>query len=39
MKIQLTKEQTEKFLSCFVEDARRIISERKNKLKEGKKPH
>jgi hypothetical protein len=38
--MQLTKEQTEKFLSCFVVDARRIINERKKKLKEGKKkPH
>jgi hypothetical protein len=31
MKIKLTKEQTEKFLMCFVEDAKRIIAERKRK--------
>lgn len=29
LKIKLNKEQTEKFLSFFVSDAKRIISERK----------
>lgn len=38
MKIQLNKEQTAKFLSCFIEDARRIVIARKQKAKEeGKK--
>lgn len=29
LRIQLDKDQTVKFLSCFVEDARRIVIERK----------
>ncbi|HHY72251.1 MAG TPA: hypothetical protein GX497_03320 [Bacillus bacterium] len=29
LRIQLDKEQTLKFLSCFIEDARRIVIERK----------
>ncbi|MFD2442899.1 hypothetical protein ACFSO7_02765 [Bacillus sp. CGMCC 1.16607] len=34
MKVQLTKEQTAKFLSCFIEDARRLVIARKQKAKE-----
>lgn len=29
LRIQLNKEQTIKFLSCFIEDAKRIANERK----------
>lgn len=35
-KIQLNKEQTIKFLSCFIDDARRLANERKRKEKENK---
>jgi hypothetical protein len=35
MKLNLTKEQTEKFLMCFVDDARRIIAERKKLEKQS----
>lgn len=36
MKITLTKEQTIKFLMCFVEDARRIAQERKKQSENQK---
>lgn len=34
VKITLNKEQTEKFLRCFIDDARRIVIERKRKARE-----
>lgn len=34
MKIRLSSEQTKKFKECFVDDAKRLASERKNILKE-----
>jgi hypothetical protein len=37
MKITLSKEQTVKFLMCFVEDARRIANDRKREAVEKKK--
>jgi hypothetical protein len=36
MKITLTKEQTIKFLMCFVEDAKRIANDRKKEVQEQK---
>ncbi|BDG48679.1 MULTISPECIES: hypothetical protein [Parageobacillus] len=35
MKINLTVEQAKKFLLCFVEDAKRIVKERKRQQKEA----
>ncbi|WP_165571517.1 hypothetical protein [Cytobacillus praedii] len=34
-RIKLNKEQTEKFLSFFVQDAKRIISERKREQRKA----
>ncbi|MDP4086007.1 MAG: hypothetical protein Q8934_15495 [Bacillota bacterium] len=34
MKITLSKEQTIKFLMCFVEDAKRIANERKKEAQQ-----
>lgn len=36
VKIKLNKEQTILFLSCFTQDAERIIIERKKQLKQQK---
>jgi hypothetical protein len=38
MRIQLDREQTIKFLSCFIDDARRIVIERKQAAQQVTKP-